>query len=164
MKTITKYEKCRFTGRAGELQVASQLLLREHNSSFPEVDTGYDVKAESGCRIQVKSAHLTQREATLKTYGEPVYTFHFQRDKAVISGVKNAKMRAKKMFVEHCDVVVFWGIDTNRFWIVPAPVVEEIQIVVLGPTHLRTYAKDLDDMKEMHKQGFSTYDIAECYG
>lgn len=46
-------------GRAGEYAIAAQLLLRDSFVAWPAVDEGYDLLGPSGCRVQVKSAHLS---------------------------------------------------------------------------------------------------------
>lgn len=155
---------CRYTGSAGEHQVASQLLLKGFVTSFPNVDIGFDLHGENGCRIQIKTAHLTPVTAKFNSFDEPIYVFHFQHDKPVASGSKNVKIRPKKMLRDICDVVVFWGIEQNRFWIVPVGLMGDLQILVLGPSFKRGFSEELKDMKEMQSLGFSTYDIAQYYG
>lgn len=90
-------------GMAGELRVASELLLRGHRPSLSLVDTGVDIVTDRGLRIQVKTA---SRGAS----GD--YNFNISRwDKRAPHALENV------------DVLVLWAADTDSFWIVPCDVI-----------------------------------------
>jgi hypothetical protein len=152
-----------YIGKAGEHAVAAQLLLRGMNVYFPSFDTGRDMISENGCRIQVKSGHLRNSPSTQKIYKNPVYTLHMPKSRLVAKGSGETYLRPRKPLGESCDVVVFWGVDQNRFWVIPSKLCDAQQCVVLGPDNKRTYDADLKDIRELRSLGFSTYEIARHY-
>lgn len=115
-------------GQAGVYRVASELLMRKFHVCFPAADGhGVDLVLESGVRIQVKSAHLG-------TYGpssrQACYQFAFAKTKFA-----SASGKLRKELCSHsdkCDFVVLWGIDTDKFWIVPAALVDHKGYVQIG--------------------------------
>jgi len=120
-------------GQSGAYQVASQLLLRGVNLFFPAVDVGADLITGSGIRIQVKSTYLSSRRSS--DFKGGAYWFHF-----VKYGLENGKRTyARRDFAAECDVVILWGIDQNRFWVVPACELTDCQCLVLGAVPGRVY-------------------------
>jgi hypothetical protein len=120
-------------GQAGAYQVASQLLLRGVNVFFPAVDVGADLLTGSGVRVQVKSTYLSCRRGA--DFPAGAYWFHFY--KQVLD--HGRRRNAPRDFVAECDVVVLWGIDHNKFWVVPAFELTDCQCLVLGETPNRSY-------------------------
>ena len=90
------------TGRAGEYAVAAQLLLREIPVFLPSVDLGCDLMTVDGCRIQVKCAHLYNRD------NAPLYFFPLPKKRRRVRTNQATHMVDKKPFAELCDYVVFW--------------------------------------------------------
>jgi len=134
-----------YTGKAGEYIVAGQLMLRGEKILWPSVDVGYDLMTRAGCRIQVKTAHLYTAKET------PRYFFPL-RDK-------------RNLFSEVCDYVVFYGIEQNRFWIVPSALVDSCTGVELGyEPSLRRFTGSIKDMREMIALGYSRGKVAKHYG
>ena len=115
-------------GQAGVYAVAAQLLLRGITPCFPAVDIGADIVTHEGVRIQVKAGSFRHVE---RVYPEGAYWFKLST-RAVVKGSAVIK-RIPRVFSEECEFVVLWGIDHNRFWIVPAPVLDGRQLVILGP-------------------------------
>jgi hypothetical protein len=148
------------TGKAGEHMVASQLLIHGVVPSWPAVDTGCDLFTDSGCRLQVRCAHLYAN----KSYG-PVYFFPLPKKRRMPNSDRTTKLVDRKSFAHVCDYVVFWGIEQNRFWIVPSALCDEVTGVELGlePKYKR-FTGSLKDMREMHSLGYSAYKIAKYYG
>lgn len=147
------------TGRAGEYAVASQLLLREVRVAWPAVDEGFDLSTIEGCRIQVKSSHLYMAKDS------PRYFFPLPKNRRMPNSDKTTKLVARKPFVEACDFVIFWGIEQNRFWIVPATLCDDCTGVELGyEPSLRRFKGSVADMKEMLGLGYSKYQVAKHYG
>jgi hypothetical protein len=103
-------------GQAGVYAVASQLCLKGHAPLFPSVDYGVDLMIESGLRLQVKVAHITY--PTTANYPMGAYCFNLRRSARVRDnqGWKRCDMRT---YEGVADFFVLWGIDENRFWIVP---------------------------------------------
>jgi hypothetical protein len=148
------------TGKAGEYIVAGQIMLRGMNVYWPANDTGCDLKADNNCRVQVRTAHLYHR----KEYG-PIYFFPLPRNRRMPNSDKTTKLVARKKFAEVCDFVVFFGIEQNRFWIVPAALCDECTGVELGiESSLRRFAGSVVDMRQMKDLGYSNYKISRHYG
>jgi hypothetical protein len=138
-KGITS-EKAKFTpltGKAGEMAVASQLALRGVNVYLPLCDSGVDMMTEEGCRIQVKCGRIRTSPSMLKSYPEGVFTFHFPRKKYLATAKGQVRERINRKFSDYCDVVVLWGADQNRFWIIPSDLLDGMQCIAIG--HNRTY-------------------------
>jgi len=153
------------TGKAGEFVVAAQLLIRGIVPSWPAVDMGCDLLASNGCRIQVRSAHLYHHN---KGYN-PVYFFPLPKTRIYpnsSSSVASAKVVARKPFVERCDVVIFWGIEQNRFWIVPASLCDQTTGVELGldSTLKPRFVGSVAEMREMLGLGYTRGQVAKHYG
>jgi hypothetical protein len=156
------------TGKAGEYAVAAQLLLRSVVPAFLAVDTGVDLLATpSGCRIQVKAVHLCTTAAIVRKNTEGVYRFSFPQHyfrTTANRGPVNAIRHKRRQFEEYCDVVVLWGIDQNRFWVVPAKLLTGLQGIDLGPNNERSFSKDVPEMREMVKLGYEQSEIAAHFG
>ncbi len=89
-------------GMAGQLRVASELILRGHRPAITLVDKGVDLITEAGLRVQVKTSRLS-------TYRRYVFSFA-NWHKTEFHGLANV------------DFVVCWGVTTNEFWVFPAKV------------------------------------------
>ena len=143
-------------GKAGEYRVASELILRGHAVYFPAVDMGADLTIENGIRVQVKTCHLVKQNSQTAYFIDPSH--HIIHD-----GMKQVSLRDRKMSDE-CDFVVVWGIDENRFWVIPADLLDGVGSVSLGP---ECYFKQLDlqKMLELRRMGRTHNEIAaemEC--
>ena len=154
----------RFTGTAGEHAVAAQLLVRGVCVFFPALDCGVDLMCANGCRVQVKTAHLTYCKAHSRTYPEGVYQFEFKRWRAIAMNSKQSRRAERPKLYEYCDVVALWGIEQNRFWIVPAKTFRDTQRVHVGPSDERKFAADMPEMLAMQEMGFSQKAIGDHFG
>jgi hypothetical protein len=104
-------------GQAGVYAVVAQLLLRGHIPFFPAVDHGYDIMLDNGIRIQVKSARLFSSTMG-KRNRHPWGAYGFDTRSAKLDA--DGKMRRiARDYSQVADFFVLWGIDENRFWIVP---------------------------------------------
>jgi hypothetical protein len=101
-------------GQAGVWTVAAQLAIRGHVPMFPGVDYGFDLAMENGLRLQIKTARLTCSRKRGVDY--PRYSFNLRSYKAKYNKGVVSKPRDWTIVA---DFMVFWGIDDNRFWIVP---------------------------------------------
>ena len=148
-----------FLGKAGEYAVAAQLLSRGIVVHFPAVDNGVDLIAGTRLRIQVKS----RRKSSSRETGYN-FTLGAKRE----TGSKLASMMRAKTMAElfpNIDYLICWGVDDNRFWILPSAMLAEypkVQSLLLGSNHKR-YA-DYDRILEMHKSGMRNVDIADELG
>jgi len=124
---------CIKIGEAGVLRVMSELILRKHAPYKPAVDDhGVDLMLSSGLRIQVKTATLKTRvnRTDGKEFSKTAY--HFTLGSAQF-GNAHKYVRRARLYSEECDYFVFFGVDENRFWIVPSFVLDNRSCLVLGP-------------------------------
>jgi hypothetical protein len=147
------------TGKAGEHAVATQLLLRGVITLWPSVDRGSDLYTENGCRIQVRCAHLYHH----KKY-QPRYFFPLPKTRRIPNSDKTTILVVRKPFVEVCDFVIFWGIEQNRFWVVPAALVDESTGIELGTEIGSRFVGSIKDMREMISLGYTRGKVAKHYG
>ena len=110
-------------GKAGELRVASELLLRGIDASLPLADTGIDLILTSGKRIQVKCSRERGCER-----GRHFYVFNF-REGLKRGEKKRGKCRPHKL--ENVDFIILWAIDHDSFFIIPAEEVRGKQSVTI---------------------------------
>jgi len=106
-------------GQAGVYAVASKLALCGHNVLFPAVDEGYDLMLGNGLKIQVKSARLMF--LSRKKYQAGLYSFSLRRKMYDPSG-KNRLSRIMRPYSEVADFFVLWGVEEDRFWILPTSI------------------------------------------
>jgi len=120
MKKETKFANIRtqLLGQAGVWAVASQLAIRGHIPIFPGVDYGWDLMLENGLKIQVKAASLMQNFGNLRNrYPGGVYHFNFRNSRLNYPGKRIDCV--PRDYSKVADFFVLWGIDENRFWIMP---------------------------------------------
>jgi hypothetical protein len=135
-------------------------MLRGFNVLFPGVDHGYDLEVEGGIRLQVKSSHLRTTSGLYRNEG--VYWFNF-RGSRIVTGKNNIRDRSKIRFSQKCQFVVLFGIEQGRFWIVPAELLDEKQLVVVGPD-CKYKDLDVDKIKTMYESGRLQREIASEMG
>ena len=124
-------------GQAGVWRVASMLAVRGFNPHIPGVDFGYDLLLDAGVRIQVKASHLVKTNGKRGTIS---YVFRTMKPVQAIGYKKQLPIR-KRTFSDECEFVVFWGIDQDRFWVVPSLTVDNASAVIVG---LNPYWQDID--------------------
>ena len=151
-------------GQAGVYRVAAELLLRGINVSFPAVDEGADLIAESGIRIQVKTTGIVHRNGA--GFEDGAYWFHFTRGSrgVTVSRIRGEKPKMTQKFSERSDVVVLYGIDQNRFWVVPALLLDNWHMVAIGTTTVYKKPVDPDLVKAMRETVDRHQDVAEELG
>ena len=138
-KGITERKRAFLLGKAGELRVASELLLRGMDVSLSLVDSGVDLILTNGKRLQVKSARMIKRGK--KRYR---YVFNFRTWKKQVDG--DRKKEAHKL--ENVDFVILWAVDDDLFFIIP---VETIR----GKTSININARNKDNKFMVFKNNWS---------
>jgi len=119
---------CLTLGQAGVYRVMAELLLRGHRPYIPAVDDhGVDLALSTGVRIQVKTARLHTRKNWPR---KPIY--HLTFGWAQI-GRTHIPIRRKKNYSSECDFLIIYGVDENRFWIVPSFLLDGRTCLMLGP-------------------------------
>lgn len=147
------------TGQAGVWQVASQLALRGLNPYFPGVDLGCDLLAEGRIRLQVKAASLRKH---VKVYPDGAYWFKFWQS-AIATGENNVRRRGQRDYSACVDFLILWGVNENRFWIVPAPLVAKSSGVIVGPSGFYQ-RQDFTEARALRATGLSQQEIADRLG
>jgi len=145
--------------KAGEYSVAAQLLLRGHNPFFPAVDIGADVMLDSGVKVQVKSAHLRFQKGV---YEQGAYWFKLATRAVVNKGA--VQKRVSRMFSHECDFVVLWGIEQNRFWVIPAALLDGHQSVCVGPDSTWINDTQVEKVRQARAEGKTFRAIAKEFG
>lgn len=98
-------------GKAGELRVASELLLLGYHPMLSIVDNGIDITLTTGLTIQVKACHsVTMKNGDIEYY---VFTFHTLQEK------RDADGRRKKKQKLVADFAVLWCIGHEAFFVIP---------------------------------------------
>jgi hypothetical protein len=156
---INAKNRARFVGQAGVYRVAAELLLRGLNPRFPSVDCGADIEVDGGVRIQVKMAHLRYNA---KTYPQGAYWFKFHRN-PIVTGSANIRKRGPRVFSEECDFVVLHGAEQLRYWIVPASILDNCSLVVVGP-EVAWVDANIQAIEELKRAGLTQDEIAAKLG
>lgn len=162
-KTINNRNKSRLVGAAGVHRVASELLLRGMLPKFPAVDCGWDLEADGGVRLQVKCAHLSKTLSNgKKAFPEGSYTFHFSRRPTVRHN--EVHRRTPPLFSEICEFVILWGIEQNRFWIVPSHILDNVSTILVGPP-CQWIDLDIETIRSLKEDlSVSTEELAAKFG
>ncbi len=147
------------TGQAGVWQVASQLALRGLNPYFPGVDLGCDLLAEGRVRLQVKAASLRTHT---RVYPDGAYYFKFWQS-SIVTGARNIRRRGQRDYTNCADFMMLWGVNENRFWVVPTALVARTSGLVLGPRgfHQR---QDFVDARALRATGLTQQEIGNRLG
>jgi hypothetical protein len=145
-------------GQAGVYTVAAQLILRSINPSFPAIDRGADIITDWGTRIQVKSGFLRRG-----AYGG---SYHFCLDSGQTlytsgQGYKKSARTHSRKFSDECDFFVMWGIEGNRFWIIPAVVLDYKTTVVMVGADTPLLRADLDAIRKDRANGMTFKEIEQ---
>ena len=147
-------------GQAAVLRVASELLFRGVRVALPCVDDhGVDLYAGS-VRVQVKSAYLRFN----KQYPQGAYWVKLTHG-AIVTGNNTIKKRGGRQFSHQCDFVVFMGVDQQRFWIVPAAMLDRSTLVTLSLGPEGFYKREaFDAAKQLRAQGLTQQEIGDRLG
>jgi hypothetical protein len=125
-------------GKAGELRVRSELMLRDIIAGHFDVDTGTDVVLENGIKIGVKTS--LKPIYSKKDYSYR-YTFSIR-----VPQVRNIgdglyrKKYMKKDYIGFVDYWIFWCVEDNFFYIVPNKEVgQKVSFCIPTPDAERKY-------------------------
>jgi hypothetical protein len=143
-------------GQAGVHAVISQLMLRGHDAWLPVSDDhGVDVKVDDGVRIQVKTSSIRYRKPW--PTGHYSFSFHKQTYRA-----GNRIVSLRRDTAAECDFVILWGIEQNRFWIIPSGVVKDRRSVMFSANPETAYVRvDIEAVNRLVECGMSLPDAAK---
>jgi hypothetical protein len=116
---MKKAFKTHSQGMAGVYAVASRLCLLGHTPFFPSVDFGVDIMLDNGLKLQVKCGRLRKHKA----YPNGAYSFDVRKAFTIV-GHTVIKHQKERTYVGTCDFIVFWGIDEDRFFVIPCASME----------------------------------------
>jgi hypothetical protein len=149
-------------GQAGVYTVAAQLLLRGINPCFPAVDCGADILTDWGTRVQVKCSH---RRPSI--WGG---TYHFALSSGItvytgVNGYKKNPLRERgsRTYSNECDFFALWGIEDNRFWIVPAALLDGKTAAIMVGSDCPWLRLDMAAIRGDSESGMSQRAIADKY-
>ena len=108
------------TGKAGELRVASELLLRGHQVYLTMVDSGIDIVLGNGKTIQVKSSMPRSNESHIS----PRYTFTFR------------SWKREPHRLDSVDFAILWAISHDTFFIIPTEILRGKITISVTPQRL----------------------------
>lgn len=134
-------------GKATEMRVASEILLRGHNVFFPMVDDGIDIILENDLRIQIKGATGRFLDKDKVSLG---YTFSFR-------SWKRSRDSHEPHNLDRIDFVILWAIGADLFYIIPSVEIRgkyTVRVTPHGKRRKSTYTKwinrwDLLDSEEV---------------
>lgn len=132
------------------MRVASELMRRGLGVALPLIDLGYDLLLEHGVRIQVRSCHRR-----VLGHGKMLNYFLLPTVRRVANSQSYKNFYDRKPSDEY-DFCVAWGVDEDRFWVIPAILLDGKRSVSLGPECCFKDA-NLDQMEALRAQG-KTYD------
>ena len=143
-------------GIAGTHRVISELLLRDVQVSQPVVDIGFDLITAHGVRIQVKASRISTRQ-----YKDGAYYFSPTRRYYKEEGKRLHK--DDRVPSDEYDFAIFWGIEQNRFWIVPSALLGNKGCITLGPKPAMVEI-DMEEVRRRREAGESHEKIAASMG
>lgn len=146
-------------GQAGVWRVASEIATRGVVPMFPGIDVGADLHTTTGCRIQVKTTKMRKHE---RVYPEGAYWFKFSQA-PIVTGGNNIRRRGQRDYSKCSDVMVLWGRDEDRFWILPSALVATTQCLILGPKGFYKRS-EFTEAAALKEQGLKQREIGELLG
>jgi hypothetical protein len=156
--STNKPSRSAMQGQAAVHLVAAHVLMLGHIPLFPDIDYGYDIKLDNGLRLQVKSSRLQKMGRSFPAGG---YRFNFRKNsmaygKRVVGVVRD--------YTAVADFFVLWGVDENRFWIVPCSKKHTSLFIPAKNDGIeRTPWLDFHKIKELHDSGMNNSEIGRLF-
>lgn len=130
-------------GKAGELRVRSELMLRGFRTGAFDSDGGTDVILDNGKKIGVKTSLkpiLSKKDYSYR------YTFSLRLPQVRnIGGGLYAKKYMKSDYNGWVDYWIFWCVEDNFFYIIPnSEIGQKVSFCIPTPTEKRTYKANKD--------------------
>lgn len=113
-------------------RVLSELILRGHSPYIPIADDhGVDILLPTGIRIQVKTANLITRKLKHQRGVTESTRYRLSLGWTRV-GAKQKAVKRKRKYSDECDYFVIFGVQENRFWIVPSFIMDNRTRLDLG--------------------------------
>ena len=124
-------------GKAGELRVRSELLIRGFSSAVFDQDNGIDIILSNGKKIQVKTSMRPSHTPSNYSYK---YSFSIRQTQFRNSkGGLYERSYTRKDYSE-CDYFIFWCVEDDIFYIIPVGKIGgKISLTIPTPLENRTY-------------------------
>lgn len=127
-------------GKAGELRVRSELLIRGISCGSLDFDDGTDIVLGNGKKIGVKTSSRPNKD--VKNYS---WKYSFSIRVPQVRGAKDGlytKKFTKRNYEGFVDFWVFWCVENDTFYIIPnSEIKQKVSIVIPTPREERTYEK-----------------------
>lgn len=136
-------------GKAGELRVRSELILRGFSPAVCDNDDGVDIiLADNGKRLQVKTSRRPNHSPSNYSYKYSFSIRHMQFREGK-NGVYN-RTYTRRSYKDKADFFVFWCVEHDIFYVIPVDVIgEKVSFTVPTPTNARKYR--INDRKSISK-------------
>lgn len=151
-------------GEASVLTTQLNLFYAGYNVFKPTVDeAGMDlavIKGKQVARIQVKASSLITKE---RSDGSTViyYEFNLAAIRARYGGPAQVRLRN---FSEEVDFVILHGVDEDKFWIVPAALLDGKKSVTVYSTSRSKLGIDWDAIRSRRESGETFRSLGESIG
>lgn len=140
-------------GKAGELRVRSELLIRGISCGALDFDDGTDIVLSNGKKIGVKTANRPSKDE--KSYS---WRYSFSVRVPQIREAKNGlytKKFTKRDYEGYVDFWVFWCIQDDIFYIIPnGEVGQKVSFVISTPREKRIYKKHKNEASKSKYERF----------
>lgn len=127
-------------GRAGELRVRSELILKGFNPGMFDFDNGTDIILENGKKLGVKTS--IKPIYSKKDYS---YRYTFSVRTSQVRNAGNGLYEKKYMRRDYdgfVDYWIFWCIQDNLFYIIPnGEVGQKVSFCISTPEFQRKYIR-----------------------
>lgn len=125
-------------GKAGELRVSSELLLRGFRPAAFYQDTGVDIILSNGKRLQVKTSLKP-----IHSKNDYSWRYSFNIRQSQFRGSKDGRYErryTKRDYKNEVDYFVFWCVEHDYFYIIPENEIgEKVSFCISTPKELRKY-------------------------
>ena len=149
------YKEQHLLGQAGVFRVAAELMFRGLHVLIPAVDVGVDLYIEGGTRIQVKTSRFVYPNGKVQFRLSTGYN---------TTSTGRVKLGAR-IFSDYCDFVVLFNATLNRFWIVPAELLNGMKSCSAGGGKVTLLSSsDRDTILSRRENGETWASIADSYG
>lgn len=155
-----KSSNSHFIGRAGEYAVASNLLVRGVPVHFPAVDVGADLIVGEKIRVQVKSSRFVNVRGKAQSF------YNFSLTTSLPNWKTGHAKTLRRDWSKYCDFVVCWGVNENRFWVIPTSQISgdrALCTLMLGAPRSR-WTVNPEEIRALVGTGLNQRDVAKRLG
>lgn len=130
-------------GKAGELRVRAELILRGFAAAVFDIDTGVDIILENGKRLQIKTSLQPNYSKAAYSWR---YTFTVRAMQLRIKGNGlYEKRHTRRNYNGRVDYFIFYLVKDNIFYIIPEKEIgEKVSFSIATPEDKRIYKKHIN--------------------